>query len=271
VVIDHPSVPRDVTPALPGGRPGVVVLRRDWQFVFEQLKSTSAVIGYFDRVAGDTVTLGEEFVRYYGLARADAETPPGPLNPKLFGGKGVPTSAPVLPMAPLDPDAGLLVRLILEDVALSGVRQLPEDQRLRTLAELDRLPVAYREESGRFLADALREVSSVDHDGFEWRLRQLAGSEETTLLGLAACSRFDEFVVTAFRAWLSLRHHQMQQVTGKVSELISTGVLLTPRQDGKRKWDTTVVIAQGDLGFTEEELRGFESVWGPTGTARPSQ
>jgi len=49
-----------------------VLLRRDWEFVFEQLKSTSAVIAYFDRVAGETVTLGNEFVRYYDLAQADA-------------------------------------------------------------------------------------------------------------------------------------------------------------------------------------------------------
>jgi hypothetical protein len=265
VVIDHPSVPGDVTPALPDARPGVVLLRRDWEFVFEQLKSTSAVIAYFDRVAGETVTLGNEFVRYYDLAQADAQTPPGPLNPEVFGGRGIPTSAPVLPMAPLDPVAGRLVRLILEDVAVAGARQLPEEQRLRTLSELDRLPVAYREETGRFLVEALRQVSSA-REGIEWRLRQIVGAEETALLGFAACSHFEDDIVIAFRAWLSLRHHQLQQVTGKVSELTSTGVLLTPRHDGQRTWDTTVITAQGDLGFTDDELRGFESVWGQPGT-----
>jgi hypothetical protein len=56
-----------------------------------------------------------------------------------------------------------------------------------------------------------------------------------------------------------------------VSELTSTGILLTPHRDGQRKWETTVITAQGALGFTDDELRGFESVWGKPGTTRVSQ
>jgi hypothetical protein len=264
VVIDHPSPPEGVTPDLSGARPGVAVLRRDWEFLFEQLKSTSAVAGYFERVAGETIALGEEPVRYYDLARADEQAPAGRYNEALFGGKGKQRSAPILPMEPLSVEAARLVRLILEDVAVTR-SAASEEQRLRMLAELDRLPVAYREETGRFLAKSLQDVTARP-GGTEWRLRQIVGSNETALLGFGACSEYSEFVLAAFRAWLVLRHHQLQQVTGKVAELTSTGVLLTPRHDGKRTWDTTVITAVGELEYTHEELRGFESVWGKPGS-----
>jgi hypothetical protein len=41
-------------------------------------------------------------------------------------------------------------------------------------------------------------------------------------------------------------------VTGKWDEQITVAVLLTPRQDGRRPWDTTMIAVAGDLGLTDE-------------------
>lgn len=47
VVIDHPEPPDGATPIVEDEpNPSVVLLRRDWEFLFVQLKSTLGVIGY---------------------------------------------------------------------------------------------------------------------------------------------------------------------------------------------------------------------------------
>jgi len=77
VVVDHPSAPDGVTPAVEAQpNPSLVLLRRDWEFLFDQLKSSNAVIEYVERVAGQPRELGEEVARYYGLAQADEVAEP---------------------------------------------------------------------------------------------------------------------------------------------------------------------------------------------------
>jgi hypothetical protein len=56
-----------------------VLLRRDWEFLFEQLKSTRAVLGYLERVAGEAWELGREAARYFRLAQADEAAEPSPI------------------------------------------------------------------------------------------------------------------------------------------------------------------------------------------------
>jgi hypothetical protein len=65
VVIDHPDVPDGVSlDDLTSPARSVVLLRRDWEFLFNQLKSVHAVGGYLERVAGDAIELGGEPMRY---------------------------------------------------------------------------------------------------------------------------------------------------------------------------------------------------------------
>jgi len=53
IVIDHDDVPVDITPlSMAGSTPAVVLLRRDWEFLFDQLQSTDAVVHYLTRCAG---------------------------------------------------------------------------------------------------------------------------------------------------------------------------------------------------------------------------
>ena len=264
VVLDHPQLPatEGIVPDPEGTNRAVVLLRRDWEFLFEQLKSTAAVVSYLDRIAGDPIPLGNEPVRYYELAQADERAAPGPTNPALFGGRGRQNSAPLLPMKPADAAAHRMVRLILEDIAVAGMRQAPEEDRLKVLAELDRLPVAHREETGRFLIQALEQVSRAEPGEIKWSLRQIVGPSESVLLGFGACSSaIDEEIGGAFGAWARLRHYEVQQATGNVDELTTVAVLLTPRHDGRRPWDTTMIALRGDLRLTSDELELFEATW----------
>lgn len=155
VVVDHPSPPRRYTQDLSKSKlPVVVLLRRDWEFLFEHLRSTHAVVGYIERVAAkEAVPLGEEPVRYYELAAADAVADPEPLDARIVS-DGRHYSAPLLPRAPVgsdDHNAHLLVRMILEDIASTPMDDtVDEGHRIEVLAAIDTLPVSIRTDLGQF-------------------------------------------------------------------------------------------------------------------------
>jgi hypothetical protein len=77
------------------------------------------------------------------------------------------------------------------------------------------------------------------------------------------CSRFDDTTQAVFRSWVLLRHHE-RAALGQLDQLdqaVSVGVLLTPRSDGLRDWDTTVLAVHGDPQLTEEELAASRELW----------
>ena len=47
---------------------------------------------------------------------------------------------------------------------------------------------------------------------------------------------------------------RLQVPTGKWDEQITVEVLLTPRPDGRRPWNTTMIAIAGDLGLSDEEV-----------------
>jgi hypothetical protein len=266
VVLDHPDPPDEVTPSVEGARhPAVVLLRRDWEFLFEQLKSTHAVAHYFQRVAGESLALGEEPVRYYDLAQADAEAPPEVFPPELATPAMQTFSAPLLPMAPAaseDREAHTLVRTLFEDIAITRLTSASEPDRVRILAELDRLPVAQRAHIGRFVLDAMDQVSNDQGEGVLWRMRSVRGAAGHAHLGFGACSRpYTEEIKEVFGLWVQLRHHDVVSVTKDVEGLTTVAVLLTPRTDGRRPWDTSVAAVSGDLSFSAAELEQLRTLW----------
>jgi hypothetical protein len=184
VVLDHDGPPDEVTPPLDEAQhPSVVLLRRDWEFLFDQLKSTHAVADYLERVAGEAVPLGEEPVRYYDLAQADAAAEPAPF-PAELGAGGKVVSAPLLPLAPVatsDRRAHEMMRLILEDIAATRLREATESQRLHVLAALDKLPVGQRAEIGGFVLAAMAEVEREADGGIAWRMRSVRGRDGRTI------------------------------------------------------------------------------------------
>jgi hypothetical protein len=259
VVIDHPDPPAGLQPPLKDAHPAVVLLRRDWEFLFDQLKSTYAVGQYCERVAGEPLELGTEPLRYYELANADAET-----EPEVIDGPGPTISAPLLPLAPAgsdDLEAHYMVREMLEAIAAPRSLVASESDRLRVLAELDRLPVGHRANIGRFLLASMEEVLPEPAGQIVWRMRSLRGPTGQVHLGFAVSSRSHSAELQdLFGWWVQLRHHDVMTTRGDLEELTTVGVLLTPR-DGGEKWDTTMAAISDDPEFSEEELVALREIW----------
>lgn len=156
VVLDHEDVPLQTHLDLGSiGMPGIIVTRRDLDFLFHQLCSTTAVLDYQFRVADlPTVALGEEPVRYCEPAAADLDAPPGAIDFGIFGPGAQVTSVPQLPQAPAgddDSQAHHMIRIILEDLANSPLQEpITEADRLTVLHDVDRLPVSTRAEWDTF-------------------------------------------------------------------------------------------------------------------------
>jgi hypothetical protein len=268
VMLDHNGLPHDLTIEHGADNlPCVVLLRRDWDFLFGQLRSTHAVVQYLNRVAVlDPRPLGEEPVRYYELAAADLAAPAKALDPRILGKSGVASSVPILPQAPAghdDPRAHTLLRIILEDIATALISgEATEDDRIRVLAEIDSLPVAHRTALGQLLVEMMEQVVQADDGQTMWRFRSIVNSDGLLQLTFGACTKFSLMIQRAFGTWVMLRHHQRGQDLGSTEELVTVGVLLTPRYDGLRPWDTTMARAKGDLGLTAKELASLLELWG---------
>lgn len=268
IVLEHPDPPEGFTPAV-GSNPGlptVVLLRRDWEFLFDQLKSTYAVAQYLTRAADTECCLGHEPVRYYRLANDDHNTDPDELDPALLAG-GKQISAPLLPRAPAshdDRDAFALYRSILEDIAASPGLNDDEPSRLRILADLDRLPVNHRSQMGRHLLDGLNAMAKVAPGITEWRFRRIVGAPGAAHLALGVASRLSHEHQDMFQWWAQLRHYDRQLQTGE-SELLTVAVLLTLRHDGVRQWDTTMTAVAGPIAFEDHELAALREAWGYPG------
>ena len=268
-VLDHPEAPRGVVPETEDStNPSIVLLRRDWEFLFNQLKSTHAVGRYLERVVGENWELGAEPSRYFQLANADAHAQPSTVNLGLFGGVGRVIGGPQLPIEPAasgeDELPHLLLRWLLEDIATGPINGITEENRLHVLAELDRLGVSQRAEMGRYLLEAMELAANAPAGEVWWRHRQYAGADETRPLHLAyaTCSHsWDDVIHGMFTTWVMLRHHQMGEAVGRHDHLTTVGIAVTPRHDGKRPWDTSLVAATGDLGLEPEVVAQYEGFW----------
>ena len=266
VIIEHPAPPQEVAvPAHDAKSPVIALLRRDWEFLFDQLRSTYAVVQYLHRVGVSAPVLGEEPERYYELATADAATTPGKFDESWIRRGAVPCSVPLLPTAPAgsdDDEAHTMVRIILEDIATSPPRPVEPEARQRILASLDSLPVGHRTDLGRFLLEALSAITQADIETGTsvWRTRTFIGDTDSDQHAFAVCSEQSELTRAAFTAWLRLRSHERADSAG-VDSLSAVGVLLTPRPDGRREWDTTVVLIEGEPKLTDEELQAYRRLW----------
>lgn len=263
VVVDHPGSVEFV----PGGD-AVVLLRQDWEFLFQQLKSTYAVIEYLHRVhrIGDRVPLGKEAVRYYELAAADLAALPDPADTRLSA-LGLRTqSTPTLPQVPAghgDDRYQAVVRIVLEDIATTG--HVDDAARLNLLAAIDSLPVGYRAELGADILRWMDQVAAVPDPEITWRFRSIVWPGRPYLL-FGAATRFSESVQAEFGDYVALRHQQQLELMPERSEALTVGVLLTPRHDGLRPWDTTSAATRGDQGFDPMFREALELLWGPLGT-----
>lgn len=267
VILDHPDDPEiGIRASDHGPVPLVVLLRRDWDFLFDQLRSTAAVVNYIFRVAKDeSHVLGHEPARYYELARADADSAlDGPAERAAATGVPVFTD-PILPTAPAsstDAAGATVYRLILEDIAETPFERAESD-RLKILEMLDRYPVAERAALGRLLLTHLDDVVGTT-EGVKWQFRRTILEGGRLQLAFGAASSYSDLHREAFGQWAMLRHHDFSQLQRLAAgeEHRTVAVLLTPRFDGSPQlWDTTSFTLLGDLGHSDEELDRMRSLW----------
>lgn len=274
IIIDHPQCPTGVTVTNPfADLPAVVLTRRDWEFLFTQLRSTHAVVEYLFRVSDhEPISLGEEPVRYYQLAQADEEAAPGQVAPEILAG-GTAFSAPLLSKEPAgrgDSHAHTLLRIMMEDIATSPLSDhVTELDRTQVLAELDQLPVQTRADLGRLMLSALQQAAATPYGSTLWRSRRFRFSASKPQLIFATCTGFSEAIRSMFSGLVMLRHHEFCEDLGTTDGVVSVGVLLTPRHDGLRPWDTSMTRVSGGLEFEPGELELFKEQWNRSRVVRP--
>jgi hypothetical protein len=269
VIIDHDDPPYALTYGADAARlPYVAVLRREWDFFFDQLRSTTAVVAYLHRIAPDRIAPGTHVANYYELALADEKTPPDLLNSRIPASVGDPSlrsSYPVLPLEPVsiaDEYGARMYRQMLEDIA-DGPWDRDETDRLKLLAFLDQLPVAERSVIGRRLLTHLGRTSTVSRGTARWDMRRYLLGTAYLHLGYVVCNQFTELHKEAFRRWTLLRHHEWTSALDPDAraEATTVAVMLTPRHDSLRPWDTTVFAILGDQELDASDVAVLQQLW----------
>ncbi|MFC5054175.1 hypothetical protein [Saccharothrix xinjiangensis] len=263
VIVDHPDVPEGYQPPPgPGNTPAVVLMRRDWEFLFNHLYSTRAVLAYLHRVAGEPLELGGEPRRYHEYALADLAAAPDPVAPELAGfGTAVSTArAPLNPAGREDMAAHLLLRVVMEDIARTSLDEDREALRIKVLADLDGFPIEARTELGRTLLGFMSAIGSWTGEGVRTETRLVAPDpDEFTPMVFMVASRFDEDVRGLFHGRVHLFHYDLHGAEAADHQGV-VGVLLTPSRHPERLWDTTMFAVDGSRGYVPagmEEVRAM--------------
>lgn len=269
VIIDHDNPPDDLSfVASAAPLPYVALLRREWDFLFDQLRSTTAVVDYLHRIAPDHIAPGDHVANYYELALADEETPPDITHsriPSSLGDPNLRSSYPVLPLQPAsaaDEYGARMYRQMLEDIA-EGPWSREETDRLHLLLLLDRLPVAERSVIGRRLLTHLGRAPRVSIGTARWDMRRYLLGNAYLHLGYVVCNQFTELHQEAFRRSTMLRHHEWTSALNpeRRSEATTVAVMLTPRHDTIRPWDTTVFAIFGDQQLELGDVAVLQQLW----------
>lgn len=249
IIIENPAIETlDFDPPQ-SSIPCLVIYRADWEFLFDRLRSTYAVVQYLFRV-NETSMLGSEAARYLQLAYADQMTTEE-KNTKVFYKELKYLSTPMLPFEPMETEEAShrMVRNLLEDIALSLQDPSDAKQLHSALSAIDALPVTQRSELGHLLLEELKISREMPQ---RWRARRYFLDDGQLAFGIAADS--SESRIDLFHAWAKYRHYQYLSLSGVDKDSLSTCVLLSPSDAKNREWDTSVIQIQGELNFTNEEL-----------------
>lgn len=262
VILDHPSPPDDVVPDQEPEKNGLILLRRDWEFLWDQLRSASAVVDYAHRVADkERIALGTEVGRYFDLADKDEHAEPDPMAGWMVEAGAAQTSGPTLPREPADTADAVghsVFHHILEDIANTDLAG-DERTRLHILALIDKFWVGHRAELGRTLLRRIDHcaLSPADELRAQHRIIYIDGGQ--LQLTFSVYSQFTGYHQQLFQTWVLHRRQRFLQQAGATGPDFpwTVAVLLTPRPDGARLWDTTVLATNSGPAYDEE---AFESI-----------
>jgi hypothetical protein len=117
-------------------------------------------------------------------------------------------------------------------------------------------------------------VKGEPEDVTAWRFRRLASSsddEQRVQLGFGICSKeHEEMIQDFFSWWVQLRHYEFYEAVGGGESVTTVGVLITPRSDGVRPCDTTMIAAAGDLELDDNQLAALREAWKDAEAGTPS-
>lgn len=255
VIIDHPSPPADHLVSLSEAKdlPCVVILRRDWEYLFDHLRSTQAVLRYLTRMSGEVIPLGNEPGRYIQTALSDLRADPDPLDDRLTE---LEQNARVLSHAisPLEPigDSDRFFRQMLEDIATSELDESKEAMRLSLLMSLDTVPAVVRTELGQSVEDFFRSDGARRAQFTLTSTKCFVPSRENQppIVFMTAVGDIQEATeILEMRSWL-LSYDFYRAL--EVSEKQVVGVLFTPSLHPTRDLDTTTRWTDGGVGLTPE-------------------
>lgn len=127
---------------------------------------------------------------------------------------------------------------------------------------LDKLPVAERAVMGRRLLTHMGRAPQVEAGTSRWDFRRYLLGNADLHLGHAVCNLFTDLHREAFRRWVMLRHHEWTtELDPGRRNATTVAVMLTPRHDRVRPWDTTVFAIFGELVLDLEDLASMQGLW----------
>lgn len=270
VVIDHPDPPlAGVVPAPDPKGPSVVMTRRDWEFLWDQLRSATALVDYIHRVAQEQepLELGAESNRYLDLAERDSQAPPSKLPDWIPEIGARHTNLPLLPSDPAasaDPFGHAIFQRILEDVAATDFTG-DEMDRITLLSHIDRVAVGARAELGRLLLRRLTRCAEAAPGGHRLDHRIMYIDQGTLQLAFTTMPQLTGHHQEIYKTWLLLRRQDFLEKSGALGPIYpwTVGVLLTPRPDGPRPWDTTTISTNGPPAYGPEEYARLTETFTP--------
>ena len=268
VVLDHPNPPQGVFPARDAGGPSVIILRRDWEFLWTQLRSASAIVEYIHRVSAEDepVELGSETHRYFDLANKDLHAPPSHLPDWMDDARAHAASGPLLPKDPASAGDELGFRVfqrILEDIAGTDFTG-DETERVQVLSYIDRVAVTARADLGRLLLRRLITCGDAPVGELRVEHRILYIDQGELHLSFTCMGMLTGYYHEMFRTWLLHRRQRFLAASNAKGPIWpwSVGVLLTPRPSGgERLWDTTVIATNGPPEFEDAEYRRLDALY----------
>ena len=119
-----------------------------------------------------------------------------------------------------------------------------------------------RTELGQLLDWMLEHVGQVVGDQRRWAVRRYFRDQDVPHLLFAACSLYDELTSSAFTSLVQFRHYELGQACGSFDGLTTVGILLTPRKDGRRPWDTSVVRVWEEVDYDPGPAEVLRKLWG---------